>query len=84
MRNTVFLILLDGLGNGVLTSSMIRFLPHGASNLSQTVAVFIYGLGATAIIYHSTRISDYIQYRTEALIVILMFALLCLTAIFSS
>ena len=64
MKNTVCLVFLDGVTTSIYTSSMIHILPHGTGSMAQDATVLVCALGSTLITYHSTRISDFIQYRT--------------------
>ena len=81
MKNTIFLVILDGLCAGVISSSMLHILPHSASNLTSTLSIFFYGTGFFLISYFSTRLSDLLEYRTEGKIIIFTFAIICLTSI---
>ena len=65
MKHIILIIIMDGLANGVLTSSLMHILPSSEnSDLVESFAVLAFGLGTVSIIYASTRISDYIEYRT--------------------
>lgn len=65
MRNVISLIVIDGLSNGVLTSSMMHILPKSDNTaLLETLGILAYGIGATAIIYLGARISDCVEYKT--------------------
>ena len=60
MKNTIFLIVLDGLSVGVQSSTLLHILPFNKSDFTDSLALFGWGIGAFLSGYFSARITDLI------------------------
>ena len=77
MKNTLFLLVLDGIAVGVQSSTLLHILPSNKFNIINSLALFGWALGTLASGYISARLTDLINYKSCGMIQIVIFLCAC-------
>ena len=80
MKNTLFLLVLDGIAVGVQSSTLLHILPSNKFNIINSLALFGWALGTLASGYISARLTDLINYKSCGMIQIVIFLCACISS----